>query len=230
MSLELHIPQPELEDVLIEHWKLTRTSESYCNAHPEYDTDTEHTSLLVRDADLLMERARGAIYRATLSVIQQDSRNDVNVDVSDGVDIEVEEDGTVGGSQVKVNRGRADIGPEAENNLESQAQASKLTVAEPDPPAPAAVSVSIPLAVPVPVPSSRAVICKLAYGSRAVKLLTHEARLYHENLRALQGVCVPECYGYYTGETPEGVTGCLLLQDCGKGLEYRFESLGRWAK
>lgn len=76
------------------------------------------------------------------------------------------------------------------------------------------------------------VILKLAYGSRSLHSLTHEARTYHTSLSHLQGIHVPICYGFYVGETPEGRTGCLVLQDVGKkaGLGWEFEYLGRGVK
>lgn len=83
-----------------------------------------------------------------------------------------------------------------------------------------------------PPPPTIQVILKLAYGSRALHSLTHEARTYHTSLSRLQGIHVPICYGFYVGETPEGATGCLVLQDVGKGagLGWEFEYLGRGVK
>lgn len=88
-----------------------------------------------------------------------------------------------------------------------------------------------PLASP-PSPPTIQVILILAYGSRALHSLTHEARTYHTSLSRLQGIHVPICYGFYVGETQEGRTGCLVLQDVGKkaGLGWEFEYLGRGVK
>ncbi|TFY75090.1 hypothetical protein EWM64_g8919, partial [Hericium alpestre] len=62
------------------------------------------------------------------------------------------------------------------------------------------------------------VVCKMAYGKRALNGLNNEAQLYLNKLKDLQGVCVPHSYGYFVGDTDEGPTGCLVLKYCGEPI------------
>ncbi|RDX39377.1 hypothetical protein OH76DRAFT_1533978 [Lentinus brumalis] len=55
-------------------------------------------------------------------------------------------------------------------------------------------------------------------GRRHFKALKEEARLYEEQLRPLWGKAVPIYYGFFMGETYEGQTGVMMLEDCGQRL------------
>lgn len=70
-----------------------------------------------------------------------------------------------------------------------ESQVAKLTIADP-PSAPIPSTDPVPLSdntppLPISKVTQRLIICKLAYGSRAVTLLTHEAHIYHSKLRSL---------------------------------------------
>ena len=69
----------------------------------------------------------------------------------------------------------------------------------------------------------RDVVCKVAYGHRQIEVLQKEADLYNTKLRHLQGTVVPLMYGCYIDDTEEGLTGVLVLQDCGDPLEYKLK-------
>ena len=76
-----------------------------------------------------------------------------------------------------------------------------------------------------PIEDALYVACKVAYGQNAMRKLRHEAALYQGRLKPLQDAWVPICYGYFVGETDEGLTGCLVLGYCGKALDIRFSYL-----
>ncbi|KAI0061391.1 hypothetical protein BV25DRAFT_1838914 [Artomyces pyxidatus] len=68
------------------------------------------------------------------------------------------------------------------------------------------------------------VICKVARGEPAMKLLAHEASIYRD-LTPLQGSRMPHCLGHFIGDTSEGVAGCLLLEDCGEPITSAVDCL-----
>ncbi|OSD03747.1 hypothetical protein PYCCODRAFT_1434134 [Trametes coccinea BRFM310] len=59
-------------------------------------------------------------------------------------------------------------------------------------------------------------ICKTALGRQWYKSLAEEAMLYERKLKPLWGKVVPHYYGFFSGETYEGKTGIILLEDCGQ--------------
>ncbi|RPD54211.1 hypothetical protein L226DRAFT_472166 [Lentinus tigrinus ALCF2SS1-7] len=65
---------------------------------------------------------------------------------------------------------------------------------------------------------TRTFIFKVAFGRRHAKDLKKEAKLYEGKLHPLCGKAVPIYYGYYMGETYEGLTGVMMLEDCGRPL------------
>ncbi|KAH9922679.1 hypothetical protein B0H21DRAFT_765855 [Amylocystis lapponica] len=61
------------------------------------------------------------------------------------------------------------------------------------------------------------VVCKFTYGKRTLERLRHEAAIYRDQLKDLQGKIVPKLYGLYEGEMDdEELSGCLITQYCGK--------------
>ncbi|KAH9923006.1 hypothetical protein B0H21DRAFT_701332 [Amylocystis lapponica] len=67
------------------------------------------------------------------------------------------------------------------------------------------------------------VVCKLTYGKRNLKRLRHEAAIYRDQLRDLQGKVVPRFYGLYEGEMEnKELTDCLITQYCGEHAEVPF--------
>ena len=77
-----------------------------------------------------------------------------------------------------------------------------------------------------PIEDAPYVACKVAYGQNAMRKLRHEAALYQGRLKPLQDAWVPICYGYFVGDTDEGLTGCLILDYCGEPVNTRFSCLG----
>ncbi|TFY58152.1 hypothetical protein EVG20_g8260, partial [Dentipellis fragilis] len=75
--------------------------------------------------------------------------------------------------------------------------------------------------------TAHVVICKLAFGKRAIGSLDNEANFYQGKLRHLQDVCIPKCYGYYIGDSDEGITACLVLEDCGKPVVFAMSHWGQ---
>ena len=65
---------------------------------------------------------------------------------------------------------------------------------------------------------TRDFICKVAFGRRWFEVLKEEALLYEGKLHPLCGKAVPIYYGLFKGETYEGRTGIMVLEDCGKPL------------
>ena len=65
---------------------------------------------------------------------------------------------------------------------------------------------------------TRDFICKVAFGRRWFEVLKPEALLYEGKLHPLCGKAVPIYYGLFKGETYEGRTGIMVLEDCGKPL------------
>ncbi|KAJ2985167.1 hypothetical protein NUW54_g10240 [Trametes sanguinea] len=62
---------------------------------------------------------------------------------------------------------------------------------------------------------SRRLVCKVAFGRRWFKILREEALLYEGQLKPLCGEAVPNYHGFFRGETFEGKTGIMVLEDCG---------------
>ncbi|TFY67328.1 hypothetical protein EVJ58_g1700 [Rhodofomes roseus] len=58
------------------------------------------------------------------------------------------------------------------------------------------------------------VALKWATGMRYVDLLLKEARFYEDQLKSLQGIAVPEFYGFYVGRVNDIDIGCLLIEWC----------------
>ncbi|RPD55422.1 hypothetical protein L226DRAFT_562725 [Lentinus tigrinus ALCF2SS1-7] len=69
---------------------------------------------------------------------------------------------------------------------------------------------------------SVAVVCKLAMGRTHFVSLDKEAQKYEKNLKDLQGTVIPHIYGFFTGKSFDGITGVLVMEDCGEPL--RFDS------
>ena len=65
---------------------------------------------------------------------------------------------------------------------------------------------------------TRDFICKVAFGRRWHQVLKEEASLYEGKLEPLCGKAVPGYYGFFEGETYEGRTGIMILEDCGRPL------------
>ncbi|KAI0688135.1 hypothetical protein BC835DRAFT_1285323 [Cytidiella melzeri] len=71
------------------------------------------------------------------------------------------------------------------------------------------------------------VAVKWVRGRQAVDRLRHEAKLYQNELRPLQGKVVPILYGCYAGNV-EGVdVGCLVLEWCGGAINCSLEEISR---
>ncbi|KAJ2972942.1 hypothetical protein NUW54_g12163 [Trametes sanguinea] len=66
--------------------------------------------------------------------------------------------------------------------------------------------------------SLRVAICKIDCGRQRANVLKDEADVYRDKLAHLQGKWVPKLYGCYLGETNEGLTGILIMEDCGQPL------------
>ncbi|OSD03745.1 hypothetical protein PYCCODRAFT_1466657 [Trametes coccinea BRFM310] len=62
----------------------------------------------------------------------------------------------------------------------------------------------------------RQLICKVAFGRQWFRSLEAEALLYEQKLKPLWGKVVPHYYGFFRGDTYEGKTGILLMEDCGQ--------------
>ncbi|KAI0061430.1 hypothetical protein BV25DRAFT_756902 [Artomyces pyxidatus] len=73
--------------------------------------------------------------------------------------------------------------------------------------------------------ASLSVVCKLALESPSIKRLAKEQRLYDGKLKHLQGVCLPRCYGYYTGEVQGEPRTILVLEDCGEEVRECFAAM-----
>ncbi|CAL1694053.1 unnamed protein product [Somion occarium] len=58
------------------------------------------------------------------------------------------------------------------------------------------------------------VATKWARGFAGIRNLQHELDIYQDHLRDLQGVCVPRCFGLYTGKAEGNDVGCLVLEWC----------------
>ena len=62
-------------------------------------------------------------------------------------------------------------------------------------------------------------VCKIAYQRHDVTRLRAEAITYVQELRHLYGRQVPICYGFFIGQTGDGLTAILLLEYCGPLLQ-----------
>lgn len=58
------------------------------------------------------------------------------------------------------------------------------------------------------------VYVKWAADPRRLKMLAHEADLYSNELKPLQGNVVPRCYGFFTDNAENPTMGCLVLEHC----------------
>ena len=65
--------------------------------------------------------------------------------------------------------------------------------------------------------------CVPTYRLDASYALKSEFRFYCNELKNIQGVTVPKCYGLF--ETETGRTLYLILQYCGKPLEKWFDEI-----
>ncbi|KAI0800077.1 hypothetical protein C8Q74DRAFT_1444068 [Fomes fomentarius] len=61
------------------------------------------------------------------------------------------------------------------------------------------------------------VVCNLACGRQAFEVLQEESKVY-DKLRPLMPDYVPNVLSFYTGETYEGRTSVLVMQDAGEEL------------
>ena len=74
------------------------------------------------------------------------------------------------------------------------------------------------------------VVVKIVFASDKARLKLREEMNNYFALEDLQGTVIPRCYHYVIGSTPiKGQTRpsdieCLILEDCGKAVEY-FPSL-----
>ena len=59
---------------------------------------------------------------------------------------------------------------------------------------------------------------KIARGPMARGDLKHEAEIYAKELLPLQGIVVPQFYGFYEGNIQGIPFACMLLEDCKPGL------------
>ncbi|KAA1473244.1 hypothetical protein DENSPDRAFT_851478 [Dentipellis sp. KUC8613] len=69
------------------------------------------------------------------------------------------------------------------------------------------------------------VVCKVAYRSTAVSSIDHEAMIYTQKLRHLQGVCVPLCHGYFVNRDRMDLRSCLILAYSGEPIKKAFAAL-----
>ncbi|KAI9057564.1 hypothetical protein FKP32DRAFT_1598133 [Trametes sanguinea] len=74
----------------------------------------------------------------------------------------------------------------------------------------------------------RQLICKVAFGRRWFKLLKEESLLYEGKLKPLRGTVVPHYYGFFAGDTYEGMTGVMVLEDCGQPACDSIEHQPLW--
>jgi hypothetical protein len=58
------------------------------------------------------------------------------------------------------------------------------------------------------------VYVKWAADPKRLKMLAHEADLYSNELKPLQGEVVPRFYGYFTDDAENPTMGCLVLEHC----------------
>ncbi|RPD55434.1 hypothetical protein L227DRAFT_579635 [Lentinus tigrinus ALCF2SS1-6] len=63
------------------------------------------------------------------------------------------------------------------------------------------------------------VILKVAMGRTYVRNLLKEAEIYLDKLKPLFTSRVPHVYGFWQGETYEGQTAVMVMQDCGRPLK-----------
>ncbi|EIW74713.1 hypothetical protein CONPUDRAFT_147686 [Coniophora puteana RWD-64-598 SS2] len=78
---------------------------------------------------------------------------------------------------------------------------------------------------------TESVVCKAGYGKKCTDKLRKEALIYGRKLSGLQGTCVPQIYGYYTGYTAEdGRLSVLVMEDCGQPLPRSLNTLPRSVK
>ncbi|TFY66117.1 hypothetical protein EVG20_g4976 [Dentipellis fragilis] len=71
----------------------------------------------------------------------------------------------------------------------------------------------------------RVVVCKIAYDECLTHHVETEATFYEGKLRYLQGIHVPVCHGYFSGDTPEGPKACLVLDYCCEPIQDTFSEL-----
>ena len=70
------------------------------------------------------------------------------------------------------------------------------------------------------------VVVKIVFASDKARLKLREEMNNYFALEDLQGTVIPRCYHYVIGSTPiKGQTRlsdieCLILEDCGKAVEY----------
>ncbi|KAL6301407.1 kinase-like domain-containing protein [Sparassis latifolia] len=62
------------------------------------------------------------------------------------------------------------------------------------------------------------VVCKVTFGKRAIARLRQEGQIYYQ-LRMLQGLVIPACYGLFEGELEDGPSACLVTEYCGVPME-----------
>ncbi|KAJ7242992.1 hypothetical protein C8J57DRAFT_1084107 [Mycena rebaudengoi] len=61
---------------------------------------------------------------------------------------------------------------------------------------------------------AQVVALKIAHGAEAVEELEREAGFYANQLKPLQGVVVPKCYGFYRAKINRTPLACLILEYC----------------
>ncbi|RDX41264.1 hypothetical protein OH76DRAFT_1393416 [Lentinus brumalis] len=71
------------------------------------------------------------------------------------------------------------------------------------------------------------VVCKVAHSKLRLNELKEEARLYEGALAPLQGTVVPKYYGCFIGNSPDGVVGVLVTEDCGDPLSRELKSYSK---
>ncbi|KAA1473246.1 hypothetical protein DENSPDRAFT_265886 [Dentipellis sp. KUC8613] len=68
-------------------------------------------------------------------------------------------------------------------------------------------------------------ICKLAFRPGAMAAVDREAKTYSTKLRHLQGICVPQCFGYFVSINEDKPMSCTVLRYCGEPIQKPFPEL-----
>jgi hypothetical protein len=69
------------------------------------------------------------------------------------------------------------------------------------------------------------VVAKLGTTTDTIDALRKELAFY-ENLRDLQGDCIPKCFGYFFSLSEEEAFGCLILEYCGRPIRSIYDNQG----
>jgi len=68
-------------------------------------------------------------------------------------------------------------------------------------------------------------VAKLGTTTNAIDALRKELT-YYQNLRHLQGDCIPKCFGHFFSPSEDQTFGCLVLEYCGRPVRSIYDSQG----